>query len=199
MAILAFTPMLINFSYAGIFIWFLVFDNFLPILEELALISMGYLSALGIFNPLLAIIVAVFALSIVDSVVYFLSLSGSKYLKFIEKAMRYSLVIKYKMKMEENFNKTFILLTFIPKIRFVAPALAGATKTRWKKFIFIDLLSLSLFVSIYFFLGFFFYQQMTRVFSYLQGFRHLIFAVIIDTLFISSIFVARWIKKKYNI
>lgn len=199
MTLLAFTPIAANLSYTGIFIWFLIFNNFIPILEELALMSIGYLSAFGVFNPLLAIFISIVSLSIVDNVVYFLTLSGSKHFKFIEKMMQHNVVRKYQMKMQKNFNKTFILLTFIPKIRFFAPACSGAAKIRWKKFLLLDLSAMSLFVSFYFFLGFFFYQQLTRGFSYLQGLRHLIFAVIIDTLFILSIFAARWIKKKYNI
>ncbi|MFH1564814.1 MAG: VTT domain-containing protein [bacterium] len=186
--------MLINLSYTGIFIWFLVFDNFIPILEELALISIGYSSALGIFNPILAIIISVLSLATVDIIVYFLAFGGSKHLRFVEKAMRYSLIIKYKMKMQKNFNKTFALLTFTPRIRFFAPVLAGVTKTHWKKFLILDLLSLSSFVLIYFFLGFFFYKEMTNVFAYLQNWRHLIFVSAIATLLVLSIFAARWAK-----
>lgn len=198
-SLLLFTPMLANLSYTGIFIWFLVFDNLLPILEEIALISIGYLSALGIFNPILAIIISIASLSVVDNVVYFLALGGSKYLKFIEKAMQYNLIAKYKMKMEKDFKKTFLLLTFTPKIRFFAPVLAGVTKKPWKKFLALDFLSLSLFVSVYFLLGFFFYKEMTSVFSYLQNWRHLIFVGVIMTMLVLSIFIAKWVKKKYNI
>lgn len=199
MALLALTPILVNLSYTGIFIWFLIFNNFIPIFEELALISIGYSSALGVVNPIIAIIISIIALGIVDTVVYFLTLKGSKYFKFIEKAMRYGLILKYKMKMQQNFNKTFILLTFTPRMRFLAPALAGMLKKSWKKFLFLETLSLSLFVCVYFFCGFFFYKKITKIFSYLQNWRHLIFVGIIDTLFISSIFAARWIKKKYKI
>lgn len=200
---LSFTPILMNISYASIFIWFLIFNNFVPIFEELVLVVIGYSSALGVVNPVIAIIVSIMALGIVDGIVYFVALNGSKHLKFVEKFVKkvvgYNLIIKYKMKMQQNFNKTFIILTFTPRMRFLGPALAGILKRSWKKFLFLESLSLSLFVCFYFLCGFFFYQKITKVFSYLQNWRHLIFVGFITILLILSYFIARWAKKKYKI
>src|SRR5438067_9082125 len=76
-----FSQFIEKFGYIGILVWFITFDQLAPIPEEISLLVLGYLSAQGIFNPVVAGIFSLIPFLMVDTVYFFLAKKGSTFLK----------------------------------------------------------------------------------------------------------------------
>ncbi|HWJ30304.1 MAG TPA: hypothetical protein VNS32_27465, partial [Flavisolibacter sp.] len=112
-----------RFGYIGILIWFITFDQLAPLPEEISLLVLGYLSAQGIFNPVLAGIFSLIPFLIVDSVYFFLAKKGSNIIKKRLKGLA-GVMEPYKNKLKNHFSKTMFVLSFIPRMRLFTPVLA---------------------------------------------------------------------------
>ncbi len=83
-----------HLSYAGIFIILALVGYFLiPVPEEIMLMIVGYISALGFNNVYIALVVSIIALQVGDNLLFWLSKGGSKYIvkimyKFKEEKIR---------------------------------------------------------------------------------------------------------------
>lgn len=67
-----------HLGYIGILLWYTTVDQLTPIPEEITLLTIGYLAANNVFNPIIAGAVAFFAFIIVDLAYYLLARSGHK-------------------------------------------------------------------------------------------------------------------------
>jgi membrane-associated protein len=178
-------PYITEFSYLGILIWFLFLSHFAPIFEEVVLLSIGYLSALGIMHPVIAIAISILSLLIADNTFYFLALYENKYIKKIKNRLRKGRLGKRFNYNERNLLQAIFTFTFIPKIRFFGPVIAGTRKIPWKKFFIIDLSALTTYVILYVMLGFFFYNLFVNIFEKIRvHFIFIIFVVITLLIFI---------------
>src|SRR6266498_4214264 len=82
-----FSPFIQHFGYIGIYLWFISFDQITPFPEEISLLIVGYLSALGVFNPILAASCSLLGFFTIDTVYFFLFKKGSKWIKKKTKGM----------------------------------------------------------------------------------------------------------------
>jgi membrane protein DedA with SNARE-associated domain len=114
-----------RFGYFGIVLWFLTFDQFTPIPEEISLLIIGYLSAHQIFNPVMAGAFCLIGFLTVDTIYFFLSKKGSAFIKKKTKSNS-SIIQSYKNKLQTNTPKAIMILCFIPRMRMFAPILAGS-------------------------------------------------------------------------
>lgn len=73
------------FGYLGIFIFFLTIDQVTPIPEEISLLTIGYFSSKGAFNPIIGGAVALFAFVAVDSFYFLLVKSGARHSAWLRK------------------------------------------------------------------------------------------------------------------
>src|SRR5882724_7165480 len=76
-----FSPFIQHFGYIGIYLWFISFDQITPFPEEISLLIVGYLSALGVFNPILAGACSLLGFFTIDTVYFFLSKKGSAFIR----------------------------------------------------------------------------------------------------------------------
>src|SRR5438067_603172 len=136
-----FSQFIEKFGYIGILVWFITFDQLAPIPEEISLLVLGYLSAQGIFNPVVAGIFSLIPFLMVDSVYFWLAKKGSS---FIKKRLRglASVMNPYKNKLRNHFPKTMFVLCFIPRMRLFTPVLAVSVRVPYKKFLSYDALTL---------------------------------------------------------
>ena len=171
-----FTDFIVHFGYLGIFLWFISIDQFTPIPEEITLVTIGYLAAHGLFDPLLAGIVSLSAFLCVDLAYFFLARSGNKLVKKIYGGKRRPLFHQYEVKIKDNFPKTLFVLCFIPRMRMFAPLLAGALKLSPRKFIFYDALGLFFFTAIYVSVGIFLHRSLRLIFGEEKIIVHFLFA-----------------------
>lgn len=190
-----------TFSYIGLFSWFLLFDAFIPLPEELVLLSIGYVSSAGYLNLFIAGFLAMFAFLLIDNSFFYLAKIGSKFISKFEKRASKKIFLKYKSKMIKNMPKMLLILTFIPRIRFFGPIFAGIIKVDWKRFLFYDALALLIYVSFYVSLGYFFHSALDLIMEEINRFQHIIFYITMIVIggilvyFINKYFIKRQLKK----
>jgi len=184
-----------QFGYIGIYIWFISFDQITPFPEEISLLVVGYLSAIGVFNPILAGACCLLGFITVDSLYFFLSKKGSSFIKKKTKGLS-KLMEQYRERIKQNSFKAFFILCFIPRMRLFAPVLAGSSNYSFKKFLVLDGVTLSVFATLYVSLGLIFYKSISRFISHVKVWQNIIFfgAIGIIALIIIVLVIQR--KKK---
>jgi len=183
-----------HLSYMGIFLWFLFTQLIvvMPIPEEAVLLSIGYVSAAGVWNPVIGGAVAAFTLLFADNIFYFLARSGNRYVRRFTGKAEGTLRKKAESGMRRNMPKTVFTLTFIPRLRFFGPILAGALRLRWLTFFAVDAFALSIFTFIYVGLGFVFHKSMAALFRELAVVYH----VLVILALIAIVMIAGAVLKK---
>jgi membrane-associated protein len=193
-----FTAFISRFGYVGILLWFLTFDQFTPIPEEVSLLIVGYLSAHQIFNPVIAGVFCLTGFLIVDSIYFFLSKKGSSWIK--KKTKGASPVMEsFKSKLKKNTFNAMLILCFIPRMRMFAPILAGSMKLSFKRFLVFDSIVLALFTAIYLLLGFVFNRSLQKIMKQAKGLQNVIFFAALVIIAVVTIVLIRNRKRKSNV
>src|SRR5205814_1730448 len=110
-----------SYGYLGIYIFFVTIDQIAPIPEEISLILIGYLAAHQFFNPVLAGIFSIAAFLTIDIVYFQLTKSGNKLFKKFTKKADSPAMKGYKNKLRTHMLKTLLGISFIPRVRLLAP------------------------------------------------------------------------------
>lgn len=190
------TPGFTNFvhrlGYIGILIWFISFDQLTPIPEEVSLLIVGYLSAHGIFNPVLAGLVSLAGFLIVDTIYFFLSKKGSSFVKKKIKGLA-SFMDSYKEALKTHHFKAILMLCFIPRMRMFAPILAGSMKLSFRRFLLFDAISLTAFTTIYLLLGIIFHKSLAALIAKTKGLQNIVFFAAV---FIIAAVIIYFVAKK---
>ena len=184
-----------KFGYIGILLWFLTFDQFTPIPEEISLLIIGYLSAHQIFNPIIAGAFCLAGFLVIDTIYFFLSKKGSSFIKKKTKSSS-SIIQSYKNKLRTNTPKAIMILCFIPRMRMFAPILAGSMKLSFKKFLLYDSIALAIFTCVYLSLGFFFNRSLNILITKTKGLQSIIFFSAVFVIAVIIIFFVVKRKKK---
>jgi membrane protein DedA with SNARE-associated domain len=185
-----------NYSYLGIFIWFSLIDQLTPIPEELVLVTVGYIAHTDLVNPFFAGIAALLGLMLVDNTYYFLAHKGNKWTEKIAKKKRGQVLQKFQDKLQKHQLRTLFIISFIPKVRFFGPILAGLAKMPYRKFFIVNMCGSLAYVSIYLSLGIFFHNAMENLVKQVDIVRHSIFgAFILIMAVVISLMVSRWLSK----
>jgi membrane-associated protein len=157
-----FQVLLLQYSYLGIFLWFVFFDQITPIPEELVLITMGFLANQGHIHPILAGATALIGLVIIDNVYYGLGKSGKMLFK-LRKASTIALIERFKKRIQRHAWQTIFMMSYFPKLRFITPFLAAAAGIGWIRFAIINATSSATYVTLYILLGIFFERQLKEI------------------------------------
>jgi membrane protein DedA with SNARE-associated domain len=185
-----------HLSYVGIFVWFLITQLIIvmPIPEEAVLLSIGYVAATGVWNPFVAAAIALATLLLADNVFYFLSKSGNRYVARLVKRSEGGAFSRAESQMRRNMPRTVFTLTFIPRLRFFGPVLAGVLKLRWLAFFLADASALAIHVSVYLSLGYFFHGKLLAVFKRTTLVHHVIFiaGVVVIGVIVGIVAGKRW-------
>jgi len=187
-----------HLSYTGIFLWFLLTQLIIimPIPEEVVLISIGYVSATGVWNPFIAAAISFATLILSDGIFYFLSRSGNRYVARLVMRSESGAFAKAEAQMKRNMPRAVFVLTFIPRLRFFGPVLAGMLKLKWHAFFLADASALVIHVSVYTFIGFFFHRSLAGLFKNLAILQHMLFiaAIIVIGVIVGIVARRRWIS-----
>jgi len=185
-----------HLSYMGIFLWFLLTQLIIimPIPEEVVLISIGYVAAGGAWNVFVAAAVAFAALLVADAVFYVLSRSGNRYIARLVKRSKGGAFAKAEAQMQRSMPRTVFTLTFIPRVRFFGPVLAGALKLKWPAFFLADGSAQVIHTAMYVCLGYFFHRSLQALFKKMTIVHHVIFIAAIVVIGVIAGVVAgkRW-------
>jgi membrane protein DedA with SNARE-associated domain len=125
-------------SYVAIVLLMLVGSVGLPFPEELVLLAAGYVSSLGYMNIYGALIVSLLAVLGGDMLGFLIGWRGGKLFRRLLSEERFVKIERY---FEQHGSKTIFLSRFLTGVRVFFPIAAGATKMKFKEFIFWDALA----------------------------------------------------------
>ncbi len=179
-------------SYLGVFGISMIAMVILPFPEEVTLLSLGYLAGIGVFHWVLLIPVCMAGLFVADLTIYLLARSGSK---LTTKAYQKMFAEKFDFLKDmnpEKLERLIIFSRFLIYFRFLAGFLAGHYKVSFKRFVSYELVSLSVYVTLFIGLGFFLRNQVERVIAGVGVVQNIILVVVLFTI---AVMVFRSIKK----
>lgn len=199
-----FTPETVNTiaqsaSYFGVGVFVMFAGYLIPIPEEMALLIVGYISAVGPIKLHWVVVLSCFAVIIGDNILYFLSLKGSRYVEWLKRKMRKNKLSQYEHIMHEHIGKTIFFIRFIVGVRFFGPVLAGTLKIRWRRFFFINAAASIIHVIFFESLGYYFHNSFLALVTQVEIVRHILFFFSV-TLFglLVAVFVQKNYLKKFN-
>jgi len=187
-----------HFGYIGIFIWFITVDQLAPLPEEITLILIGYLSAHGLLNPVFAGVFSVAAFVTVDMVYFHLTKSGNKIIGKLTGKLDNKKVKQYGEKLKRNMFKTLLILCFIPRMRLFGPVFVALSGLRARKFLVYDIISLSIFTSVYISIGIIFHTSLSALIKNVEKYQNVAFAGILILMIIVTVLIMRKVKKPGN-
>jgi membrane protein DedA with SNARE-associated domain len=189
-----------HLSYTGIFLWFLLTQLIfiMPIPEEAVLLSIGYVAATGVWNPFAAAAVAFAALLVADVAFYSLSMSGNRYVARLVKRSEGGAFAKAEAQMRRSMPRTVFTLTFIPRVRFFGPVLAGALKLKWPAFFLADCSAQVIHTAVYVCIGYFFHRSLQVLFKKMTIVHDVIFiaALVVIGIIVGVVAGKRWSASK---
>ncbi|MEK7185178.1 MAG: DedA family protein [Patescibacteria group bacterium] len=169
----------------------------MPLPEDVVMLLVGYISAVGIVKFPIAVLVAFVAILCADFALYYLSLTGTKFALMIERRVKANIFSWYADRMRKHAFPMIFVSRFIPGIRFLGPIVAGYVKLKPATFFLYSLCSAVVYVPITITIGFLFHEKITPLIGAVQSTRHAIFIVILLVLAIAlSILVHRKLFKK---
>jgi membrane protein DedA with SNARE-associated domain len=162
-------------TYVGMFFLLAGAGIVAPVPEELTLLVAGYFSALGLMDPWKAIPLAICALLIGDSILFFLAKTGSAYAHKIHIHLS-----------ERGLDRTWIfspahplravfIVRFISGLRMISPIFAGFNGASWSGFIATTLAALVIFVPGLFALAYYFSGDFLPFIATFELVRHVVF------------------------
>jgi len=173
------TGYLEHLSYFGVFLLLTFLDTFIPLPQEIILLSLGYTAGFELLNEYIVTLVAVLALLLGDNNSFWLARTGSKKILKFKKMEEKAFLKGYAGRMRENAGRTVLVMTFIPNLRFFGPILAGSIQAPWPSFILFDAIAVILYVGLYLFLGYHFHKQLDLIIREFQMSRHIAFYVVL--------------------
>ena len=189
--------LIVQYSWLGIFVFYLFFDFFIPIPEEFSIITFAYIFTSSAYHMFWGWFLILIAILIRSVILFYLAHNRAVWVvKFAGK--RKDRIGKLKQKLENNLPKTLIILNMIPKIRLATPIIAGLSKVTPSRFLKFQSLILLIYVSINYLLGMLFYSTMAKFFKHIEEMQHSeYFIIFIIASTIVSFFLGRYLLKRY--
>jgi membrane protein DedA with SNARE-associated domain len=172
-----------------------------PVPAALALIAGGAAAASHALNPLLVFGVAVFALLLGDSIIFFLGRhTGWALLGFLCKVSvnPETCILRSAEAFYKRGKSTLIIAKFIPGINTMAPPLAGSMKMRFAQFLWLDLLGASLYVLTYTTAGYVFRDFIAAITRGFQAAGHVVEIVLLAA-FLVYLGYRFWLYRKHRV
>ncbi len=166
---------ILHYGYIGIYIFFVTIDQLAPIPEEVTLITIGYLSAIGLLNPFLAALFAIAAFFTIDVIYFYLTKHGSRIVKKMRSSAQKPGMKTYKEKLHKHLFKTILILSFFPRVRLFTPVLAALAEVKFKKFLSYSMISLAAFCAVYIPIGYFFSKSIGTLLKGATATEHYVF------------------------
>jgi len=183
-----------HISYLGTFVLMVLSGHLVPVPEEVILLLVGYASGIGLSNVYLTVAFAVLGVVTGDSLLFYLSRHGSRYVEKLKKRIAPAKIEKYEKMMNAHTGKTIFLSRFIVGLRFFSPLLAGMLKIKWQTFLTYNIPAVILYVSFIIFLGYHFNTDIVRMITEIKLARHLIFMLLITVI---GLLLSYWAGKKF--
>ncbi len=169
-------------TYATVFAIVTLTGYLIPIPEEIMLIFIGYLAALGLGNPYLMTLAGILGLLAGDGIIFFLSLHGARFINRLKVKINPARLERYETKARDHLGRYVFGLRFVPTLRFLSPILAGSMRVSWRVFLWYDALAALIYAPILIFFGYHFGNQLALILSELKVVRHTFFILFLIAL-----------------
>ncbi|MDR6222664.1 DedA family protein [Methanococcoides alaskense] len=189
-------PYLEHVTYAGIFILLAFLGHFIPLPEEVILLTIGYLVSLGFGNIGTVIVVSLIAGYSGDILLYWLSKNGNELFLSLDHNTNEKNIATYENLMQIHGGKTVFVLRLIVGLRFFGPVIAGSANVAWRKFLLYDLLALLIYYPSLIFLGYHFHNNLRNLISEVGILSHIIFFIVVG---LFGIAISIYFKRKFKI
>ncbi|MGH9512896.1 MAG: VTT domain-containing protein [Terriglobales bacterium] len=177
-----FLATLAHHGYSLLFVVVLAEAVGLPVPAALALVAAGAGSAAGVLNPLAALAVALVAMLLGDSVLFFLGrYTGWALLAFLCRvsANPETCILRSAGSFYKRGKLTLVIAKFVPGLNTMAPPLAGSMKMRPQQFLRFDFAGVLLYVVAYGGLGFVFRNFLASITRGFETAGHVMVVVIV--------------------
>lgn len=181
-------------SYLGIALTLAMTGIIIPIPEEIALVSVGYIAAIGFHSIWLIIFFSIIGILAGDCCVFFLSRHGSPLLQGLMRRINEDTVIRYQKHMEHYAFLTIFLLKFAVGLRLLGIVLAGSLHVKPSKFILAEVAALSIYTPLFILLGYHFHETISSLIPDVYAIRH---GIAIAVFVAMTLGITYLIHKKY--
>jgi membrane-associated protein len=165
MALPAIPVLLLQYGYLSIFFG-------VAIGGEILILAVGFLSSLGYFNILLAILVATLGVIIADTFFYLLGRIGRK--QVFHRVAKFFRISKERIEKSEKFFKkhdikAMLLVRFVYGLRAMTLIIAGVSKMKYHRFFFYNFIGTFTWALILGILGYFFGESYEIISEYVEN------------------------------
>jgi membrane-associated protein len=177
-------------SYFGMYLFIASSGHLIPLPEDIALMTSGYLTSLSHLSLLPMIAISIIGPMTGDFILFFLSKKGSRYAINLERHIKNEVFDYIKRRMSEHTFRTVFIMRFISGLRFASPLVAGYVDIPWKKYWLANTLSASIYGPFYLLIGYIFHSKILTLIGVAESLGHWIFLAIIVVIFGTFAFVA---------
>ncbi len=139
-------------SYLAIFFLFIATGVGLPIPEELALLVLGYLARVEVFNFVSLMVVSFLAIFASDNLGFYIGRNNKKWFHRLVSKEKFALAKEH---LRFHGGKTIFFSRFVCVLRVLFPIVAGSAGMSWKKFVLIDTSAILIMVPLFMALGYY--------------------------------------------
>ncbi len=172
-------------SYMGIWFVSIISNVVIPVPEEVVLLVLGYLSGGPKLDGVLLLPVVLSGLLVSDIAMYFFARRGNKLVSTFYDKVFASRIESKREWIDRNINKVIFFSRFLIQLRFLGPFFAGQTKMPFRKFFFLDLAALLVYVPLYLFIGWYFRNRIDFIAGGVNKVRNIIIIVALSLVLFS--------------
>lgn len=162
-------------SYAGMFTLLAGSALFVPVPEEITLLVSGFFIAHGFLEPVRAALVAICAILLGDSIIFFLAKTGSRYATGFHERLKHSGLEKTWILSPDSPLRAVFILRFFTGLRVIAAIFAGLNGATWAGFLATDAAATVIFVPAVLWLGYHFAGTFLQFVAIFEVIRHVFF------------------------
>ena len=181
-------------TYGGLFILAILSNVVIPIPEELILLTVGYLTGIGIFKYTIAYVIFVAGMLVSDYLLYSLAFKGSKLTHNLRLRLEQKGILKNEEYLRKNIYKIIFFSRFLIYLRFIGPVVSGYLKIPRKTFFKYDLIALVIYVNVFLGLGNYFHKQINFIVDGVGKFKNYLL-ILLSIIFVITVF--RYIQKNF--
>ncbi len=147
-----------DYSYLAVFLFLFSLSFALPVSEEVALLTIGYLTKEGLVAFPYALIVSFFGIMAGDLFLFFLGRFAGNYIlksRYFRKLFKEKNIERGKLFIEKNGPKVVFISRFVLGVRATTMVASGTLKMKVRTFAIYDFLAMLIFLPILEFIGYF--------------------------------------------
>lgn len=183
-----------SIPYYGMVGFAIIASLFPGIPEEVFLLVVGYMVGTGDVPVVSTILFLIAGFLIMDSALFYLSRRGAKVMIWFRNRLLGSDFDHQSDFLKKHISWVIFISRFALYVRWIGPILAGGVKTKWKDFLLVDFVALSVYVPTMIFFGAYFRNRIEKIVAGVNLAGNIIIAVILVFLVVSAVL---WFRRRF--